>query len=87
MEIEKNPDFKISDEEDEYNNILDQYELNHTLIDWENVIFQAWKDHNKNLLQLVIFRVRYLLSTTGIYFTIVFLPVIGYFIAIFLLID
>jgi hypothetical protein len=78
MQIEKDSNYKVSDEEDQYNDILDQYELNHKKIDWENVIFQEWREHNKCFFSMILFKIKYIITTTGIYFFLSCIPVLVY---------
>lgn len=76
MEIEKNPDYQIS--EDKYNNILDEYDLNHDKIDWDSVVYQDYKNNKKNKFQLLVFKIYYFVLTQLLYWVLIILPIISY---------
>jgi hypothetical protein len=75
MAKERDPEYKISDEEDKYNNILDRYQINHDKIDWEFFIFEKKEEHHKKWYQVAIFYTKYFLYTKMLYLALILIPI------------
>ncbi|WP_321991493.1 SLATT domain-containing protein [Marispirochaeta aestuarii] len=75
---EKDPNYILSGEEEEYNRILDKYDINHMKIDWEQHIFEKPDRYNKTFLQQFFFPILYFFKTRLLYWIIIIIPIIGW---------
>jgi hypothetical protein len=84
LKIEQNKNYKLTDEDYKYNEILNKYKLRQHKIDYEYLKFEKYKKNNINYISVILFHFKYFLFTKFIYILLLLFPILGMIIILFI---
>ena len=76
LKIEQNSNYKLTNEEDSYNEILKKYKLRQPQIDYEYYIYEKYKKNKINFFFVIMFHIKYFLFTKFIYLLLLVFPIL-----------
>jgi hypothetical protein len=76
IKIEQNKEYKLTDEENLYFEILNKYKLRQHQIDYEYLKFEKYKKNNIMYIFVILFHVKYFLFTKFIYILLLLFPIL-----------
>jgi len=76
LKIEQNSDYKLTNEENLYHEILKKYKLRQPQIDYEYYIYEKYKKNKINFFFVTMFHLKYFLFTKFIYLLLLVFPIL-----------